>query len=135
MAPPAACNKAKKAIPPNIFIRNLGFMKRLPIIMPAIAVDTTEANSKLITLRTGLSRQFLWPMSVVRTSKTVLAVVNPKKCVALGLSIRVIIVAVIPVMVTAPNFLIHHRASMSEIIPTVSHKNGMWVAFQKRGAM
>ncbi len=45
------------------------------------------------------------------------------------------IVAVIPVMVTAPNFLIHHKASISEMIPSMSQKNGMCVALQKIGAM
>jgi len=68
-------------------------------------------------------------------SKTTLAVVNPKKWVALGLSIKVMIVAVIPVTVTAPNFLIHHKASISDIIPNMSQKNGMWVVLQKIGAI
>ncbi len=68
-------------------------------------------------------------------SKTTLAAVKPKKWVALGLSIMVMIVAVIPVMVTAPNFLIHHKASISEMIPSMSQKNGMWVALQKIGAI
>lgn len=68
-------------------------------------------------------------------SKTTLAVVNPKKWVAEGLSIKVMIVAVIPVMVTAPNFLIHHKAIISEMMPSMSQKNGMLVALQKIGAI
>ena len=74
-------------------------------------------------------------MSPVRISKTILAAVKPKKWVAPGLSIKVIIVAIIPVAVTAPNFLIHHKASISEMMPSMSQKNGIWVALQKIGAM
>lgn len=74
-------------------------------------------------------------MSLVKISKTTLAAVKPKKWVAFGLSINVIIVAVIPVTVTAPNFLIHHKASISEIIPSMSQRKGMWVALQKIGVM
>jgi len=55
--------------------------------------------------------------------------------VALGLSIIIIMVAVIPVTVTAPNFLIHHKASVSEITPNISQKNGILVVLQKIGAM
>lgn len=135
MAPPIACNPAKTATPPNILVRKFVFMKRLPIIMPATAVEATDAESKLITLDIDFSKQFGYLMSLVRTSKTTHAAVKPKKWVAYGLSIKVIIVAIIPVIVTPPNFLTHHKASISEIIPSMSQKNGMWVAPQKIGAI
>jgi len=135
MAPPIACNTEKKATPPNAVIRKLGFMKRFPIIIPATAVEAADAKIKLITLSIGFSKQSLYPMSLVKISKTALAAVKPKKWVALGLSPMVIIVAITPVTVTTPNFLTHHKASMSEIIPSISQKNGMWVVLQKIGAM
>ena len=39
-----------------------------------------------------------------------------------------------PVSETAPNFLVHHATSISDMKPRKSHKNGMWVICQKIGA-
>ena len=50
MAPPTACNTENKATPPNVVIRKLGFVKRFPIIKPAIAVEAVDVKSRLITL-------------------------------------------------------------------------------------
>lgn len=132
--PPAACNIAKKAMPPNNVVRKAGFMKILPIITPAVVVETKDTKSKVIMLNTCLSRLFLYPTSLVRMSKTMLAAVKPKNCVEYGLSAKVMIVAIIPVMVTAPNFLTHHKTRMNAKTPKVSQKNGRCVAFQKIGA-
>jgi hypothetical protein len=61
--------------------------------------------------------------------------VNAKKWVATGLSARVKMVAIIPVMVIAPNFLAHHKLRISEIAPIMSHRKGIWVSSQKIGAI
>jgi len=37
---------------------------------------------------------------------------------------RVMIVAIIPVMVTAPNFLTYHITKTNDIIPSMSQRNG-----------
>ena len=74
-------------------------------------------------------------MSLVKISKTILAVVKPKKWVALGLSIMVMIVAWVRLVILVATSLIHHKASVSKIIPTMSQKSGMWVILQKIGVM
>jgi len=43
-------------------------------------------------------------------------------------------VAITPVNVTAPNFLTYHNTRINEVTPSMSHRNGIWVAFQKIGA-
>ena len=131
ITPPTTCKTAKKAKPPNI----AGFIKRTPIIVPATAVEIADTKSRLIILNIGFSRQLLYPISLARTSKTILAAVKPKKWVASGLNVKVIIVAIIPVSATAPNFLVCHNTKISEITPSVSHKNGRWVALQKIGVI
>ena len=135
MMPPVACKTAKKVTPPNITVRNFGFIKTVPIITPAIPVETADAKIKLLMDITCLSKQFLYPINLVKKSKTTLAAVNPKKWVALGFNARVMIVAIIPVKVTAPSLLTYHKARIKEIIPSMSHRNGRWVALQKIGAI
>lgn len=103
-------------------------------MVPAVAVETKDAKSKLITLSFGFSRLFLYPISFVRTSKIMLAAVKPRNCVEYGLSVRVMIVAIIPVIITAPNFLTHHNTSINAKMPRVSQRNGKCVALQKIGA-
>jgi hypothetical protein len=53
-----------------------------------------------------------------------LAAAKPKKWVAFGLSIKVMIVAIIPVMVIAPDFLTHHMTKIIKMMPVMSQKNG-----------
>ena len=112
----------------------LGSMKTNPMIAPATAIETMEMVNKLIMLDTVFSKQFRYPTSLAKMSKTTLATVKAKKCVATGLSERVKNVAMTPVMVTAPNFLAHHKARINAAVPIISHRNGMWVSFQKIGA-
>ena len=105
------------------------------MIKPASAVEAMEMNNRLIALGIGLSKQFRYPINPARISKTTLAAMKPKKWVASGLSISVRMVAITPVTVTVPNLLAHQRAKINEITPSMSHRKGMWVNFQKMGAM
>jgi len=133
--PPEACKTAKNVTPPNIAVRNFGLMKIVPIIMPATPVETADAEIRIPTDKICFSKQFSYPINLVNKSKTMLAVVKPKKWVAPGFNAKVIIVAIIPVKITAPNFLTRHKTRIKEIIPNMSHKNGICVALQKIGAM
>ena len=67
-------------------------------------------------------------------SKNMLATVNPRKWYGFATSAKLIRVAIAPIMVIAPNFFIHHAASISTENPTISQKNGRWVTLKKSGA-
>jgi hypothetical protein len=131
ITPPVTCKTAKRDTPSNI----VRFIKRIPIMVPATAVEIADTTSRLIILNIGFSRQLLYPISLAKTSKTMLAVVKPKKWMAEGLSAKVMIVAIMPVRVTAPNFLTCHNTKINEMTPSVSHKKGRWVALQKMGVI
>ena len=72
---------------------------------------------------------------MVNPSKTMQAAVNPKKCNAPGLMMKLRRVAMIPMMVGAPGFLVHHRVRDSRATPIMSHRMGRWVRFQKMGVI
>ena len=48
-------------------------------------------------------------------------------------SANVSIVTISPVSEIAPNFLVHHATSISDVKARKSHRNGMWVIRQKTG--
>lgn len=74
-------------------------------------------------------------MSMVNPSNTMQAAVNPKKCNAPGLMMKLRRVAMSPMMVWAPGFLVHHRVRDNRATPIISHSMGRWVRFQKMGVI
>lgn len=123
ITPPTACNAAHPRTPPQLVKAGAG-MKNNPIIEPAKAAEKTEIRTKLTVPVKALSKQFLYPKSLVRTSKTKLATVKPKKKKASGLNKKFITVAMMPTAVAVPNFRVHHTARISEAKPMRSHKKG-----------
>jgi len=59
-----------------------------------------------------------------RTSNTTEAAVNPMKCIAVGLSMKFIIVAMTPTRVAVPSFLTHQTARVMDAKPIRSQRNG-----------
>jgi len=123
MTPPTACNAAHPRTPPQLAKAGAG-MKNSPIIEPATAAEKTEIKTKLTVPVRGLSKQFLYPRRRVRTSKTKLAMVKPRKKKASGLNKKLITVAMRPTAVAVPNFRVHHTARISEAKPIKSHRKG-----------
>ena len=76
----------------------------------------------------------LYPKIATVKSKKMLAAVNPKKWYGFATSAKLMRVAIAPIMVMAPIFLIHHAASISTEKPTISQKNGRWDMLKKMGA-
>ena len=123
ITPPTACNAAHPRTPPQL--ANAGaVIKNSPIIEPATAAEKMEIKTKLTVPIAGLSKQFLYPKSLVSTSKTKLATVKPKKKKASGLNMKLITVAIKPTAVAVPNFRVTHTAKISEAKPIKSHRNG-----------
>jgi hypothetical protein len=87
--PPIAWSPAQPKTPP--IATNVGpAIKNVPIIYPAKAAETIEII-------------------------IILAAVNPKKRYGLGTNAKLIRVAIAPIMVMAPIFLIHHAAKSDHI--------------------
>jgi len=122
MTPPTACNVAHPRTPPQL--AKFGGGKIHPIIEPATAAEKTEIKTKPTVPVKALSKQFLYPKSLVNTSKTKLAAVKPKKKKASGLNKKFITVAMRPTIVAVPNFRVHQTAKISDVKPIMSHKKG-----------
>jgi hypothetical protein len=123
ITPPTACNAAHPRTPPQLTKAGAA-IKNNPIIEPATAAEKTEIKTKLIVPVTGFSKQFLYPISLVSTSKTKLAAVKPKKKKASGLNMKFITVAIKPTAVAVPNFRVTHTAKISEAKPIKSQRKG-----------
>ncbi len=123
MPPPTACNAAHPRTPPQLTRAGAG-IKNNPMIEPATAADKTENKTKLTVPIKALSKQFLYPRSRVSTSKTKLAIVNPRKKKASGLNMKFMTVAIRPTAVAVPNFRVHHTARIREAKPIRSHRKG-----------
>lgn len=61
MRPPPPWMAAKTRTPPKALARNPGFMKKVPMMKPAIAVDATDNAMRDMELVRPLSRMFLYP--------------------------------------------------------------------------
>ena len=99
-------------------------MKKVPIIKPATAAENTETINKANEPKNLFLNNRLYPMKDARTSNTTDAEVKPKKWRAVGLNIKLIIVAMEPTNVAVPIFLTNHTASIIVAKPTRSQKIG-----------
>ena len=134
MRPPAPWMAAKTNTPPNIFERKPGFMKKLPMMRPAIVVDTTDSIMRDVEPFKPLSRMFPYPMRCDARSKKTQATVNPMKWNAPGLKMKLRRVAISPMVAPAPGLRVHHKVTIRTVMPIMSHKMGRWVSCQKIGA-
>ena len=124
---------AKTRTPPNISEMNPGFMKKLPMISPAITVDTKDRATRDMELLAPFSRMFPYPMSSDAMSKKMHATVNPKKWKAPGLRVKLSRVAMSPMKDVAPGFRVHHKVMIRREVPIMSHRIGSWVSCQNMG--
>ena len=132
-APPAPWMPEKTANPPNADARKLGFMKKVPMMMPATAVDATDANRSSPIPMLPLSRTFSYPRKRVMASKTMVAPVKPRNWTPPGFMMKLMSVAMRPTVMDAPGFLTHQTVRESVAIPSMSHRIGRCVKFQKAG--
>jgi hypothetical protein len=118
---------------PYIWLIIPGVIKKRPIMEPAKAPESTDRAIKLIILTFRLPKQVLYPTILVVKSKRTLAARKAKNCMAVGRRMKLIIVAMRPTAVAAPNFLVHHTAMMRQVKPIRSQTKGRWVTVQKMG--
>jgi len=62
MRPPAAWSPAKKVTPPKDVARNVGFMKRVPMMRPATADEAVDVAIASIPPLALLARILEYPM-------------------------------------------------------------------------
>ena len=66
-------------------------------------------------------------------SKTNVAPVKPRNWTPPGFMMKLMRVAMRPTMMDAPGFLTYQTVRDSVAIPSISHRMGRWVMFQKAG--
>jgi len=131
--PPIACNPAQPRTPP-IALNAEPVMKNVPIIKPAKDAEKIEIVIMLAAVYVFLLNVLPYPEAAVVRSKNILAAVNPKKWYGFGAIAKLMRVAMMPIIVIAPIFLIHQAASTSREKPIISQKNGKWDMLKKIGA-
>lgn len=62
MRPPTAWSPAKKMTPPKAVARNVGFMKRVPMMRPATAEEAVDVATASIPPLALLARILGYPM-------------------------------------------------------------------------
>ena len=107
-------------------------MKKVPIRYPAMAAEIIEILVILVTAKNGFLKERLYPMRRVAKSKKTLAAVKPRKWIPPP-NVKFMIVEIKPIIVIAPNFLIHQAAMISTEKPMRSHKIGSPNIWKKTG--
>ena len=108
-------------------------MKNDPIIKPATAADKVEIDIMLIVILTFFPKMLSYLISHAEISKTALAAVKPRNWVAAGLKMKLITVAITPIIVTDPSFLVHHTATVNTEKPIKSQRKGSPNIWKKIG--
>ena len=116
-----------------MFERKPGFMKKLPMMRPAIVVDTTDSTMRDMEPFKPMSKMFPYPMRYDAISKKTQATVNPRKWNAPGLKMKLRRVAISPMVAPAPSLRVHHKMTIRTVTPIMSHRMGRWVSCQKIG--
>lgn len=125
ITPPIECKPAQPNIPPHLVRAAVG-MKNDPMTKPATAAENTEMTNRLIEPMSLFSNKRLCPNRETRTSNMMQATVKPKKCKAVGLNIKFIIVAMQPTNVAVPVFLTYHTDNIIAEKPIKSQQKGSW---------
>jgi hypothetical protein len=99
-------------------------MKKLPIIKPAIAAEPIEISNRQVMATAVFLNIRLGPKELEAKSKTMLAAVKPRKKIPPGFTMKLMSVAIKPMIVTAPNFLTHQKVRLSDAKPIMSHRIG-----------
>ncbi len=130
--PPTACNPAQPDTPPQS--DNAGVaMKNEPIMNPAMAAERVEMIVAMIVVFNALLKKLLNPTSANIKSNTKAAAVKPKNVRAWGLNMKFMMVAINPIAVIAPNFLIHQAATVRIVNPIKSQSMGRCVILKTIG--
>ena len=103
------------------------------MMYPATAAERVLIPIAAVVVRRGLAKKLLYPVSPDAMSNTKAAAVKPKNMSAWGLNAKFMMVAMSPMAVMAPVFLIHHAAIVRTVNPMRSQSRGRWVMLKTMG--
>jgi len=132
ITPPTACNPAQPATPPHSDSAG-PVMKNAPIMNPAMAAERVEMMIAMIAVLNAFLKKLLNPVSAAVKSNTKAAAVKPKNVMAWGFNAKFMMVAISPMEVMAPNFLIHQAATVRIVNPIKSQSRGRCVMLKTMG--
>ena len=103
------------------------------MMYPATAAERVEIMIAIVVVLNAFLKKLLNPASADVKSNTKAAAVKPKNVSAWGLNAKFMRVAISPMAVMAPIFLIHHAATVRTVNPMRSHSRGRWVRLKNMG--